>query len=274
MTTLIETLAAELERPRPLLPQVIKHLGSTYGLERDAVAAFLDGELANLEDYEVDLILSPLFTPTLNDQAVFAEVLGDSAVPAAEWPALVRALLARPTRARLLTEDGQPHECVLREVSIERFVHRLRLGATIPPALFNLVNHLPPKAERPLLKAVARRAIWDTEGRRDVLVRFLSATVASDDFHQTDVLELLKLMETYSPADAGELLRRLPQWEQVLRHEVNLAANPKAFFNERVQELHGGGRDQRRPENAAADQKTRELEFLGKLRSVLAPVSR
>lgn len=270
MATLLETLASELERPRPLLPQVIKHLGGTYGLERDALGPFLDEQLPTLEDYEIDLILSPLFTPTLRDQAVFAELLGASAVPAAEWPALIRQLLARPTRARLLTEDGQTHHCLLREVTLERYVHRLRLGATIQEPLFEGVSHLPPEADRPMLKAVARRAIWDTPGRREILVCYLSAAARSQEHSLEDFLDLLKLMETYSPTDAADLLRRLPQWEQVARHAVNLAASAKAFFNERVQELHGGGRDQRRPESAAVDQKERELSFLGKLRTVIS----
>jgi hypothetical protein len=269
LASLLDTLASELERPRPLLPQVIKHLGGTYGLERDALGPFLDEKLATLEDFEIDLILSPMFTPSLPEQAVFAELLGATAVPAEEWPALIQQLVARPTRGHLVTEDGQTHGCLLREVILERYVQRLRLGATIPAPLFALVSQLPPQADRPLLKAVARRAIWGTDGRREILFRYLSAVGGREDYSLEDFIALLKLMETYSPPDGADLLRRVPQWEQVLRHEVNLAANPKAFFNERVQELHGGGRDQRRPETAAADQKERELRFLGRLRGVL-----
>jgi hypothetical protein len=44
-------------------------------------------------------------------------------------------------------------------VTLERYVHRLRLNATIPEPLFKLLHHLPPAADRPLLKAVARQAV-------------------------------------------------------------------------------------------------------------------
>jgi hypothetical protein len=267
-TTLLATLASELERPRPLPPQVIKHLWDTYSLDRDAVGLFLVEELPKLEDYEIDLILSPVFTPNLRDQSVFAELLGPDAVPPSEWPGLIQQLVTRPTHGSLVTEDGHSHQVPLREVSIERYVHRLRLGATVPPSLLELISHRAPAAESPLLKAIARRGIWESAPRRDILGRYLAAALGTEHFRADDAADLLKLVETYEPADTGDLLRRIPHWEKVLLHEINLASNPKAFFNERVEELHGGGRDQRRQDNS--EPKQRELEFLSRLKQLLA----
>ena len=266
--TLLATLASELERSRLLLPQVVKHLCGTYSLERDSLGSFLVEELPKLEDYEIDLILSPVFTPGLRDQSVFAELLGPNAVPLAEWFGLIGQLVARPTRAPLVTEDGQSHTVPLREVTIERYVHRLRLGATIPASLFELLSRRAPADDRRLLKAIARRAIWESDARRDILGRYLAAALGTEHYRPDDAVELLKLAETYEPADTADLLRRIPHWEQVLRHEITLASNPKAFFNERVQELHGGGRDQRRQDDAQPKQ--RELAFLDRLKQLLA----
>jgi hypothetical protein len=265
---LLATLASELERPRTLLPQVIKHLCGTYSLERDTIGSFLVEELPKLEDYEIDLILSPVFTPSLRDQSVFAELLGPETVPPADWPGLIQQLVARPTRASLVTEDGQSQTVPLREVTLERFVHRLRLGATIPASLFELISRRAPAEDRPLLKAIARRGIWESDARRDILGRYLAAAIGTEHYRSDDAVDLLKLAETYEPVDTADLLRRIPHWEQVLRHEINLASNPKAFFNERVEELHGGGRDQRRQDSS--EPKQRELAFLARLKPLLA----
>src|SRR5262245_59955316 len=107
MQALITLLAAELQRPRAVSAHVSKHLTATYGVERVAGGTLPSQELAKLEDYEIDLILSPQFPPTLEDQAVVADVLGQESVPRAQWPELVRQLAARPTEAQLVTEDGQ-----------------------------------------------------------------------------------------------------------------------------------------------------------------------
>ena len=264
----LELLAAELERPRELTAQVIAHLGGTYGLERDALGGFLTGELPKLEDYEIDLMLSPLFTPTLADQAIFAGRLGRDSIPVTQWPALIQQLVARPTRAQLLTPDGHKYSVPLRDVTIERFVHRLRLEATIPEALFNLIHRLPPAADRPLLQAIARRAVWERDERRQILERYLTLTSGSDAYRLAEVVELLKLVEIYQPADASDLLARIPHWLQILRQEISEGAGAKPFFNERVEELHGGGRDQRRQDNSRVAAKESERAFLERLQRV------
>jgi len=266
---LLEVLAAELERPRNLSAQVVNHLVGTYGLTRDGIGSFLKTELTKLEDYEIDLILSPLFTPTLQNQAVYAELLGRDSVSQEQWPTLIQQLAARPTLAQLVTNDGQTHSVTLRDVTIERFVRRLRLDATILEPLFNLVNQLPPTADRPLLKAVARRAIWESEERRHIFIHYLTASAGGGTYQRDDVLELLKFVETYQPADLRDLLASIPHWQQVLRQEINAAASPKPFFNERVQEMHGGGRDQRRQDNLRVTVKEKESAFLERLLQVL-----
>jgi len=266
---LLDSLARELERSRNVSPQVIDHLIGTYGLNRDAVGLFLVEELPKLEDYEIDLILSPLFTPTLGDQAIFAESLGRDAVPASQWPELVRQLVIRPTCARLVSEDEQTHSVPLREVTIERYVHRLRLDATIPEPLFKLLSHFPSPADRPLLMAIARRAIWVANSRQQILTHYLLHVSSGETFVSSDAVEMLKLMETYEPADLNDLVARIPHWQQVLRQEINEGTGSRPFFNERVEELHGGGRDQRRRDNSRLNAKENEQAFLERLQRVL-----
>lgn len=269
MTSLLESLARELERPRVVSAQVVNHVLETHGIDRDAVGAFLVNELPKLEDFEVDLVLAPLFTPTLQDQAVVAELLGNTSVPASEWPGLIQQLVARPTCAKLVTDDSQTHSVPLRDVVIERYVNRLRLNGTIANPLLALIAEIPSVKDRSLLKAIARRAIWEHDGRRQILADYLKAIVASNAFRPDDAIGLLKLAETYEPAGVDDLLRQIPHWLQVLRQEINESAKP--FFNERVEELHGGGRDQRRQDNSRVAAKEAEREFLDRLARVLSP---
>lgn len=249
--------------------QVADHLIGTYGLNRDAVGSFLEADLPGLEDYEIDLILSPLFTPTLHDQAIMADFLGGDSVPISQWPQLVQQLVARPTSAQLVTEDQQTHPVPLREVTVERYVHRLRLDATIAEPLLKLLSQLPADVDRPLLKAIARRAIWQNESRQQILIRYLLNSSSAGSFVNNDAVELLKLMETYEPADLNDLLARIPHWQQVLRQEINAGTGTRPFFNERVEELHGGGRDQRRRDHSRLTAKENEQSFLTRLQHTL-----
>jgi len=73
VSQLIETIAAELELPRELSARVMNYISGHYGIDDDAIGAFLTREMPKLEDDEIDLILSPVFTPKLSDQALFAD---------------------------------------------------------------------------------------------------------------------------------------------------------------------------------------------------------
>ena len=266
MTNLLEALAVELKRSRAISAQVIKHIVGTHGIAREDIGAFLNEKLPKLEDYEVDLVLAPLFTPSLTDQSVFAELLGKTSIATDQWPSLTQQLTQRPTRARLTTEDGATHPVPLRDVTIERFVHRLRLEGTIDDAVFQLIGNLPQAGDRALLKAIARRAIWENASRREILTRYLSSI--GDAFRSDDAIALLKLAETYEPTTIAELRARIPHWQQVLRQDIN-AGGAKPFFNERVEELHGGGRDQRRQDNSRVTAKESEQAFLERLQRFL-----
>lgn len=270
MQPFVDAVAAELERPRVLLKQVVDHLASHYSVSRDELGAFLTGPLAALEDYEVDLLFSPLFTPTLTEQAAFSDLLDRQTLLASEWPVLVRKLEARPTVARMTTEDGTTHGIRMRDVSLERFVTRLNLDVVIPDPLSKLLHSLPPPEDRAMLKALARRIVWNKEPRRAVLFRYLLASTSEGFYNRADLLVLLKLMETYQPKDAADLLARIPHWQEVMKTGMLSAASPKPFFAARVQELHGGGRDQRHQDNVVISGKQRELEFLIRLQGVLS----
>jgi hypothetical protein len=266
--SLIDTIAAELERPRDITTQVAKHLDGAYGVERDAIGPFLEDRLPKLEDDEHDLILSPLFTPKLSDQAVFAELLGSRSIPKTDWPALIQELVNRPAVAHLVTSERQTHAVALREVSIERYVKRLRLDGTISASMMKLIDQTP-AADHPMLKAVARRAIWESTARGEMLVRVLTQSMAEGNYRLKDAIDLLKLTEDYQPADSSALLARIPRWITLLEEEINSGGGPKPFFSQTVQQLHGGN-DQRQSDEARTEAKRLDMAFLERVQRILS----
>jgi hypothetical protein len=266
---LIETLAEELERPREVTRQVSDHIWGNYDIELDAVGGFLDTGLTDLEDYEHDLILSPLFTPKLPDQALFAELLGTESVPKSEWPALVQQLAARPTRAQLVTSDEECHTVALREVSLERYVHRLRLDGAIPEPLWDLLEQEAFAEDRQIFKAIARRAIWEGDARRNILKTYLTAAGRYNLYLAGDDIRLLRFAEDYKPKDVARSMERIQLLQEAIRQEIDTADNPKPFVSNEVQAHHGFGRDQRRQDEDRISEKKNELAFLDRLHQVL-----
>jgi hypothetical protein len=266
---LIEVLASELERPRELSPRVLNYISGTYSIDPDEIGRFLVDELPKLDDVDIDLILSPVFTPKLADQAVTANVLGATPVPRERWPALVQQLAGRPTLAHLMTPDQRVHPTPLREVTIERYVHRLRLEAAISESVLRLLEGLPAEGDRPMLQAIVRRSAWESNGAREILERYLAAITKQGGYSIDEMLELLNLAETRKPANVEDLLASIPRWTESLREQIDKASGPKAFFHPQVEMMHGLGRDQRAQDTSLASAKENELAFLLRLQQLL-----
>jgi hypothetical protein len=269
MSQLLELLATELERPRELPARVINYISGRYIVDYDAVGEFLVDSLVKLEDDEVDLVLSPVFTPKLFDQAVFAEYLGSNSVHREDWPALVQQLAARPTTAHLSTPGSRRYSVTLREVTIERYVYRLRLDGAISGSLMKLIDQAP-ASDRTMLKAIARRAVWETESTRNILERYLTNASAHGSYTLDDTLDLLSLAEGRKPASVADLLARIDGWKEALRQQIEVGAGPKPFFSDDVQFMHGGVRDQRQQDDGRLSGKQQELAFLERLSRLLA----
>jgi hypothetical protein len=126
-----------------------------------------------------------------------------------------------------------------------------------------------PVEDRPLLKAIARRAIWESEASAEILSRYLENAAARGAYLLSDAVELLDMVESHKPANVDELLARIPPRREVLRAQIDSGAKP--FFSARIQEMHGGDRDQRRQEDSGMSAKEREFAFLDRLQRVLTP---
>ncbi len=262
--SLVETLAAELERPRELSPRVVNYITGHYNIDQEEIGEFLVDRLPALEDDEVDLVLSPVFTPKLTDQAIFADLLGRDSVPRAQWPALIQQLVARPTRAQLVTPDSLSHPVTLSEVTIERYVHRLRLDGTISESLYRLFYRIP-STDFPVLKAIARRSVWEDDEVREILIRYLSSALQEGSYSLEEAVELLDLVEGRKPGSLPDLLARVPAWKKSLQQQVDVAGGARPFFHDDIRAMHGGGRDQRQQDDQRISAKERDLLFLERL---------
>jgi hypothetical protein len=199
-------------------------------------------------------------------------MLGAQSVPRTEFSQIVHDLVGRPTRASLLTPDGQTHRVPLRQVTIERYVHRLRLEGGIPQALLARLDRVSSAspADQAMLYAVARRPAWESEGPRQILARYLEMAPERGGDVLADALDLLNLIESRKPRDLADLLGRMPGWQQALRDQIESGPGQKPFFMEEIRMMHGGGRDQRRGADVTLSAKERDLQFLTRLEKILA----
>ena len=119
-----------------------------------------------------------------------------------------------------------------------------------------------------MLKAIARRAVWEKAGPQSILVRYLSNAIDRNSYSLEDAIELLNLVEGRKPADVPDLQARMFGWQEALRQQID-GTGARPFFHADIQLMHGGSRDQRQDDQRASA-KERELAFLKRLQQILS----
>lgn len=261
---------ADLSAPRALPPQVIVHLAAHHDVEMENVGEFLSVQLPGLEDYHFDLILSPAFTPKLEDQARYSPLLQSGPVPSDQIAPLIRSLELRPTVARFSLPAGGECLVPLREVILDRYVRRLQLEKVVPEPVAECIRHLVPKADQDRLHAIARRPVWQEAWRSALLLHALTSSLKREAFAIADFELLLRLVEQYEPSQASELMEWLPEIVQGMETEIAQHSVPKPFFSDRIREMHGGTRDHRASNQSAIEGRIDEIAALRRLGELLA----
>ncbi|MBI4716092.1 MAG: hypothetical protein HY760_09200, partial [Nitrospirae bacterium] len=188
--------------------QVLQHVTAHYGVGFDQVPAFLSEKFPAMEDYEVDLILSPIFTPRLDDQARFSDLLEENTVSPDELNGTV-SLLSRKGLRTTLRYGGETLSLPLHSVSISRYVRLLNLDAPVSRNLFQRIDRSVPAHERQRVKALARDRAWQRPEHEAIFTAFLEAFQERGTFAFEKVEFLTGFVRTNRPGSIREMADHL-----------------------------------------------------------------
>ena len=183
-------LAALLSRPRVLPAQTQRQLDQQVAEHHSHLASFLAGASGLLEEYELDILFAPVFTPTIDERAELADMLFHWRPTEEQLRRMVPKLCEQLGQAVVILSDGAQAKLTLHEVMVERFVRLLRLDAgpepqvsaalrdALPADLWNIgVALLCERGMTPAHQAWAAAFVNHARGHRVMTREFLSTTV-------------------------------------------------------------------------------------------------
>ncbi|MBY0403834.1 MAG: hypothetical protein K2X66_08030, partial [Cyanobacteria bacterium] len=175
---LYKKLAEDLSKERLITKQVEDYITDHYGYSVEDLPRFFTEKVSQLEDYEIDLTFSPLFTPTLEDRAGYIPILVDENLSKTEVKQVVDQLVAKNIYGHFITPNRQNLPMVLTDVCINRFVERLYLDRPIHPDVFQAIELVVPEKDRPMAQVLARKPNWQAPWRQQFLVALLKTADA------------------------------------------------------------------------------------------------
>ena len=128
-------IASILRRPRMLKPQTERQVVRYLDEHGSTLANFLLCAAGALEEYELDVVFGPVFTPTLDERADVADLLFHWRPTAQEVGQLSRDLSKDLATTAVRLPDGSEAELTFHEVMAERYVRLLRLEHAPEPSV-------------------------------------------------------------------------------------------------------------------------------------------
>jgi hypothetical protein len=141
-------IASQLSRPRPIKPQTQRQLSQHLAEYASDVASFLACAADVLEEYELEIVFGPLFTPDLDERGEVVDLLFHWKPSAEELEHLVADLADEVRYATVRMADGTGTPLKLHVVLIDRFVRLLRL------------NHGPDSATAAAIRDTLPAELW------------------------------------------------------------------------------------------------------------------
>jgi hypothetical protein len=128
-------LAELLRRPRALPPQADRQLQHHLAEHSSSTRDFLLCAADVLEEYELDILFGPVFTPTLDERAELSDLLFHWRPMAEQLRQLVTDICHDLPHALIKLPDGTQASLSIHEVMMDRFVRLLRLEHGPDPAI-------------------------------------------------------------------------------------------------------------------------------------------
>ncbi len=127
--TLTSRIAALLAGPLPMKPQTQRQLAQHLSEHNTDLVSFLRRAPELLEDFEMEILFGPLFTPGLDQRARFADLLWEGSLTGEQLEQVVDEVCRQRSHTTIALPEGGEASLILHRVLVERYVRLLRLEA-------------------------------------------------------------------------------------------------------------------------------------------------
>jgi len=194
----------------------------------DPLLGLKAGVLKHREEYEVDLLVSPLFTPSMQDRAACEPFLPLEGISGEEERSIIVQLSQQALESKVIFGDDTVMMPVL-EVAVERHVHLLRLSVAVSADVRDMLGRFLVGEDLSLGMSYARSHVWTQ--LPNLLGRCLQAMIAKNTFTLEKFGFLRDFVRSYHPKDIPSLIQSL---NNLL--EAYHTGNDRPVFNQQLED--------------------------------------
>lgn len=207
-TQLLDLLRKDLSRTREMDDRTAMALSQRLDVE-NPLDAFTPVKMACLEEFEQEILISPMFTPGPEDRHQYEAALSPKGTNMLEQDKMVSTLIQEGIQATL-QYCGNTVRMPIPEVVMSRYVRLLYLDRSVPEDVAQmLVDLAKTEKDRHWALSLARKPVWKSEGTLDVLVQVLEAMRQRTSFSIDKLSFLSDFVRTYRCCGLQRLIHSL-----------------------------------------------------------------
>lgn len=260
-----EVLLDVLSRPRSLRQQTLRHLEDHVEGGEEDLRRFLATAARELEDYEVEILFAPVFTPTPQEQIEVGEPLARHRPARATVEAIIDELRRTVTTCQIALPGGGTAPLAVHEVLIDRYVTLLRLDAAPELEVVDSLRETLPGELVPLTLALLRRK-GITRRHQQWAARFLEFARGRHAIDRELVELLLDFLASRGSLDHADMEQGLDSLLRATMEAGTFAQRGRMYWSSEVAEHHQF-RGQGRVDDEQIDRAAREIRILETLRA-------
>lgn len=268
LDALKKELRAALAQPRVLKPQTERHLHEYLDEEAESYQEFFDAAATRLEDYQIEMLFGPVYTPTMAEQARFSDLVTDETPAAAAIAGAVEELADESLRTEISLPDGTTATLPLHLVTIERYVKLLRLTHAPTGETAAALRAAAPEGLTGHVLALARHRAFATAERQAWLAEFLASVAPRRPLGEADLDTLAGLMASQRDLRPEAVVAAVRDSLRSAQTSLNQARQGHQYLSSDVAEHHQF-RGQGTVDPVRVQAKSREVKLLEQLEADL-----
>lgn len=270
---LISKICEELTAERVLTKQVIDHLASHHEVTTDTLSDYFKRvretttvEIDGVEDYEIDLTFSPLFTPRLHDRAKYSRILDTVEVKHEDIETIVDDVMKKKLEA-CFREHDDIYCMPLHEVLVRRYIRLLNLATPLSKKVKQVIENSVPENIQDIVKALARDPVWLPGHRQDFLAAFLKIFKEKKNFSVDKLDYLTDFVRTYRPASILDVDRQFGNLIEACLEDIHkLQGGHYLYYHDLIERHYMGSESEKDLSEKILHEKEREISLAMELK--------
>lgn len=169
-------LAREIAKPRMITPDVVRYIRRRYLVDVNKLDDFFINELPLFEGYEIDFILGPVFTPTIEEAAVYSALVEEYPLTPTEVGLLPDAVFElRPKASFQLPGDQGVVQIDMPHICLKRNISALRLDVHLHERVKHSIIQYAPSSDTDKVQALIRSCVPESPEHVELVSSFLHA---------------------------------------------------------------------------------------------------